>query len=196
MKLYDISREILTSMVYPGDPEPRVDWVSSIKNGEPYNLSSISMCSHTATHVDAPYHFIEAGERLGDIPLSKFYGACTVLTIRGMITGEDMERILPYCKSKVILHGDGKALLTQSAAFVIADSGVELIGTDALSIASPYEEERVHKELLSEGVVILEGLNLNGIEDGEYILSAFPIKTSELEAAPCRAVLFQQEKGY
>lgn len=196
MKIYDISREILTSKAYPGDPEPDFSWLCRIDNGDECNLSSIDISSHTATHIDAPYHFIEGGEKINEVPLQKFCGKCNVVTIQGLLTGDDMERILPYCRKKLLLHGDGKAFLTQSAAFVMAESGIELVGTDAISIAMPYEELKVHKELLGGGVMILEGLDLNGIPDGEYILNAFPIKIGALEAAPCRAVLFKQEYGY
>ncbi len=196
MKILDISREILTAQVYPGDPEPEYTWLTRITEGDECNLSKISMSLHTGTHVDAPYHYIEKGETIEAAQLEKFCGRCTVVTIKGMITGDDMEKILPYCKNKLLLHGDGKAFLTQSAAFVIADSGLELIGTDAISIAAPNEEMRVHKELLCSNVAVLEGLDLRKVKDGEYFLVAFPIKVGKLEAAPCRAVLFVQEYGY
>ena len=196
MLLYDISREILTAPVYEGDPKPSVDRVKSIAEGDPYNLSSLSMCVHNATHIDAPLHFDEDGQDIASMSISAFYGKCTVVTIEGVLTGEDMERLLPHCGRRLILHSSGKAYLSTSAARVIADSRLVLIGTDALSIAPPFDERGPHLELARAGIAVLEGLHLEGVADGEYILAAFPLKLGGLEAAPCRAVLMREKKGY
>lgn len=85
--------------------------------------------------------------------------------------------------------------MSQSAVFVLADYGVTLIGTDGLSIAQQDEEFTIHRELFLRDVVILEGLALEAVHDGDYTLAAFPLKLCGLEASPVRAVLFEQEKG-
>lgn len=195
MILYDISRDILTTQPYEGDPAPQVTVLSSIENGDAYNMSQVTMCTHNATHIDAPKHFDDDGATIGKIRLSHLYGKCTVVTIDGVLTGEDMEELLPHCKKRLILHGRGNAYLTSSAAQVVAESGLVLIGTDAVSIAAPFDELRTHLELARAGVVVLENLFLEGVQDGLYTLSAFPIKLSGLEAAPCRAVLIDEGKG-
>lgn len=196
MLLYDISGDIMTSKVYEGDPKPTHRYINTIESGDDYNLSEFSMCSHNSTHIDAPYHFDPDGEKIGDMRLSTFYGKCTVVTIKGVLTGQDMERLLPYCKKRLILHGDGEAYISTSAAVVIADSDIVLVGTDGLCLSTAFDEIRVHLELARKGVAILEGLDLEGIKDGEYTLCAFPIKLSDSEAAPCRAILMEQEKGF
>jgi len=196
MLLYDISTDILTAKVYDGDPSPTHEYIKSIELGDEYNLSRFSMCSHNSTHIDAPYHFDSDGQKIGDMKLSTFYGKCTVVSIKGILTGEDMEKLLPYCKKRLILHGDGEAYISRSAAVVIADSDISLVGTDGLCLSTAFDETYVHIELARKGVAILEGLNLEGIKDGEYILCAFPLKLSDSEAAPCRAVLMEQEKGF
>ena len=195
MILYDISRDILTTQPYEGDPAPQVAVLSSIENGDSYNMTQVTMCTHNATHIDAPKHFDDDGATIGKIRLSHLYGKCTVVTIDGVLTGEDMEELLPHCKKRLILHGRGNAYLTSSAAQVVAESGLVLIGTDAVSIAAPFDELRTHLELARAGVVVLENLFLEGVQDGLYTLSAFPIKLSGLEAAPCRAVLIDEGKG-
>ncbi len=195
MILYDISRDILTTQPYDGDPAPEVAVLSSVENGDAYNMTQITMCTHNATHIDAPKHFDDDGATIGKIRLSHLYGKCTVVTIDGVLTGEDMEELLPHCKKRLILHGRGNAYLTSSAAQVVAQSGLVLIGTDAVSIAAPFDELRTHLELARAGVVVLENLFLEGVQDGVYTLSAFPIKLSGLEAAPCRAVLIDEGKG-
>ena len=196
MLLYDISGDIMQAKVYEGDPVPSHNYIKSIDAGDEYNLSEFSMCSHNSTHIDAPYHFDPDGAKIGDMRLSTFYGKCTVVTIKGILTGEDMEKLLPYCKKRLILHGDGEAYISQSAAVVIADSGVVLVGTDGISLSTAFDEMRVHLEFARKGVAVLEGLDLEGIKDGEYTLCAFPIKLSDSEAAPCRAILMEQEKGF
>lgn len=195
MILYDISRDILTAKVYEGDPKPESRWLMDMSKGAPYNLSQICICTHTATHIDAPLHFDDTGAAIDEIRLSAFYGKCTVVTINGILTGEDMENLLPYCKKRILFHGNGKAYLSQSAAFVLSDSDVLLVGTDGISIATEADDIKVHRELSGANIAVLEGLDLTKIKDGEYLLCAFPIKLSGLEAAPCRAILLEQEKG-
>ena len=195
MLLYDITTDILTAKVYEGDPAPKLEYIKSIENGDDYNLSVLNTCMHTGTHIDSPYHFDSDGSKIEDMKLSVFYGKCTVVTIKGILTGEDMERLLPYCKRRLILHGDSQAYLSYSAAVVLADSNIQLVGTDADSISTSFDEYRTHLELARSGIAVLEGLNLKGIRDGEYTLCAFPVKVCGAEAAPCRAVLMEQEKG-
>ena len=195
MYIFDISRDVFKTDVYPGDPLPEFEWITKIDYGEEYNLSYFKMCTHTGTHIDAPAHYIKGGATIDQIPLSQFYGDCSVVTIKGLLTGEDMDVLLPFCKKKLLLRGLGKAFLTPSAAYVLADSHIDLIGIDALSICSADDDYTVHKTLLSNDVIILEGLNLDDIADGNYKLSAFPLKLDGLEAAPVRAILLKQELG-
>lgn len=195
MLLYDISTDLLTAQVYDGDPQPSLEYIKSTENGDDYNLSVLSTCMHTGTHIDSPFHYDSDGSKIEDMKLSVFYGKCTVVTIKGILTGEDMERLLPYCKRRLLLHGDGEAFLSYSAAVVIADSDICLIGTDGISVSTEFDEYRTHMEFARSNIAVLEGLNLAGIRDGEYTLCAFPVKVSGAEAAPCRAVLMEQEKG-
>lgn len=195
MLLYDISTDILTAQVFEGDPAPKLEYIKTTDSGDDYNLSVLSTCMHTGTHIDSPYHFDPDGNKIEDMKLSAFYGKCTVVSIKGILTGEDMERLLPYCKRRLLLHGDGEAYLSYSAAVVLADSNIQLIGTDGISVSTAFDEYRTHMEFARANIALLEGLNLSGIRDGEYTLCAFPIKVSGAEAAPCRAVLMEQEKG-
>jgi arylformamidase len=127
--------------------------------------------------------------------LNLFYGKCTVVTVAGILTGEDMEKILPKCNKRVLFKSDSVAYISQSGAQVLVDYGIKLVGTDSLSIAPPFDEEKTHRILLQNEVVIIECLDLSGVSDGEYEICAFPMKIEAVEASPCRAVLLQQEKG-
>lgn len=193
--IHDISRDTLTCEVYEGDPQTTVDRLKSIENGDDCNLSVISLCTHTGTHIDAPLHFCSDGSSVTDIRLNTFTGKCTVVTVSGILTGEDMDKILAKSRKKLLLHGNSGAFISAFAARVLADSSVVLIGTDAQSIAPDYDEEATHKILAEAGIVIIENLDLSDIADGDYEIFAFPIKLGGLEAAPCRAILFEQERG-
>lgn len=194
MIIHDISRDTLTAPVYEGDPDTEVTQLQSLDT-DACNLSQISMSVHAGTHIDAPLHFWEDGSAVDDLRLNTFYGKCTVISVEGVLTGEDLERMLPYCKRRILFHGNGNTYLSHSAAIVLAESKVVLVGTDADSIAPPFDEARPHRELARAGIAVLENLDLEDIDDGEYDLCAFPVKLGGLEAAPCRAILFQMEKG-
>lgn len=189
MKLYDISRELFSADVYPGDPVPWSEQVRRIDTGDEYNLSAFFSGAHSGTHIDAPRHFLEDGDTIDRLPAETFLGPCTVVSVDGTVTGEQMESLLTSCRRRILLHGDGQAFLDRSAAFVLADSGALLIGTDAISIGTEAEEHAVHLELLGAGIPILEGALLDGVPDGDYLLIALPLKLRGLEASPCRAVL-------
>ena len=195
MIIHDISRDALTTPVYQGDPESKSEFIRSFDKGDRYNLSFISMTPHSGTHIDSPFHFLSAGKSIDAMRLNTFYGKCTVVTVDGVLTGIDMERLLPYCKKRILFRGKGRTFLSQSAALVLAQSNVVLVGTDANSIAPEFDEEKTHRTLAQAEIAVLENLNLDAIDDGEYDLCAFPIKLAGLEAAPCRAILFEQEKG-
>ena len=193
MKIIDISRETFTAPNYEDDPQPKFKWFKKLDKNSEYNLSIFGMTPHTGTHLDAPLHYFENGESVDKCSLEKCYGSCTVVSINGILTGEDMDKLLPYCKKRLLIHGKGKASLELSAARVLTDNGILLVGIDAVSISFREQEEEVHKELLSKGTLILENLNLDGVRDGNYILSALPLKLGGMEASPVRAVLLSKE---
>lgn len=187
MKIIDISREMFSSHVYPGDPKPYRDIVRRMDMGDDFNLSGFYACCHSATHMDAPLHFIDGAASIDKVDLNRCAGACTVTEASGTVTGADIDRILPFSE-KIILFKGG-ASLSRSAAFALADAGVLLVGTDAQSIGAPNEESQAHTELLGAGIPILEGLNLLSVKPGVYRLIAFPLRLGGAEASPVRAVL-------
>lgn len=197
MYIYDISRNIFDTPPYEGDPETYSEYVKSIEKGDEYNLSLFSMSAHTGTHIDAPFHFYPGGKKINEIRPAVFYGKCSVITTDRILTGVDMERILPKCRKRLLIHTIGEGGIESSAAHVIADSNLVLIGIDRQSIGADFDNERAHLVLARGDVAILENLDLSDIDDGnDYTLSAFPIRLDGLEAAPCRAMLFEQERGF
>ena len=100
-----------------------------------------------------------------------------------------MDKLLPHCRPRLLIHGSGNASLELSAARVLTDHGISLVGIDDVSISFDDQEESVHRELLSKGTLILENLDLSDVPDGDYILCALPLKLGGMEASPVRAVL-------
>lgn len=191
MKIHDISRELFSAPVYEGDPYPKLERLQRFDTGDGLNLSAIYCSLHAGTHVDAPFHFVDGGDTVEKLPLGLFFGKCTVMSFDGIVTGADIDRRLKRGCVRLLIKGEGRAFLSQSAAFALADAGVRLVGIDAQSIALPEDAELVHRELLTHKLVILEGLCLSEVADGDYFLAAPPVKIAGADGALCRAVLLE-----
>lgn len=192
MQIIDISRELFSTPPYPGDPLPKRDRIRRMDMGDSYNLSGFYASCHSATHLDAPLHYIDGGDSVEKTDLRRCLGPCTVVEFRGIVTGAEIDRLPPRTEKRLLLKGNGSAFLSQSAAFALADAGFLLIGTDAPSIGSEDEETAPHEELLGAGIPILEGLELSRAEPGNYFLAALPLLLGGAEAAPVRAVLIRK----
>ena len=190
--IIDISGGLLESAVYPGDPEPVLRQVKSVKNGDGYNLGKITAGLHNGTHIDAPLHFFDDGESIDEMDLETFVGPCAVIEVpAGILTGADIEKLFPRSCERVLLKGRGKAFLHPSAASEIAFRQCRLLGIDASSIEKPESDGAAHRCLLGENVALLEGLDLSEVKEGEYFLAAQPVKIEGAEASFCRALLIK-----
>ena len=194
MKIIDISQEVFSCNVYPGDPSPIAEKVVSIDAGDVYNMSTLSMCVHNGTHIDAPYHFLNDGNTVEQIPLEYFVGTCYVVQRNGELTASDAQNIMLEAKannaSERILIG-GNIIVTAEAAKVFADNAIKLIGNEGVSIGPVDAPMEVHKILLSVNVVLLEGIVLKDVPEGVYFLNAAPLNLAKLDGAPCRAYLIK-----
>ncbi len=192
MKIYDISQEVLSCKIYPGDPAPQAKQVVSIDNGDVYNMSTLEMCVHNGTHIDAPYHFLNDGNTIEQIPLEYCVGTCYLCHYDGDLTSKTAEEILQEAKkhkaSERILIG-GNVTVTAEAAAVFAKAGIKLIGNEGLSIGPVDAPMEVHKILLGANVVLLEGIILQDVPQGVYFLNAAPLNLKGLDGSPCRAYL-------
>lgn len=196
MKIYDISQEVFSSEVYPSDPVPKSNKICSMDRGDLYNLSEFSMCAHNGTHVDAPLHFIKNGNAVDKLELSHLVGNAYVVSHSGFLDSVDADNILSRVKReateacrRLLIKGD--ATVTEAAAQVFANEGIFLIGVESQSVGPIDAPMTVHQILLGKGVILLEGLRLDEVSDGRYILCAAPLKLAGLEGAPCRAVLIE-----
>ena len=74
MKIIDISKDVMTCEVFPGDPTPSLEKVKTIDDDCAYNLSKINMCLHNGTHMDAPLHFLPMVMMLQKLTLKYLWG--------------------------------------------------------------------------------------------------------------------------
>lgn len=194
MKWIDISADLLTAPVYPGDPRPEIDEISRIENGDECNLSAMYVCLHAGTHADAESHFIEDGKTIDEMALDSYIGECLLVDFGpGLITGEDIERYVPEGTERLLIKGDGRAFLMEQAADELSFMGVKLVGTDAPSVGGDgVSQRKVHCALLGGGTAILEGLNLQLARPGRYFLVAPPVRIDGADGAPVRALLLQE----
>ncbi|MBQ7795350.1 MAG: cyclase family protein [Lachnospiraceae bacterium] len=188
----DISQEVLSSKVYPGDPAPRAEQLCSMEDGELYNLTAFSMCAHNGTHVDAPAHFIRDGKTIGQMGLDPFVGDCYVVRFEGNVTAEDASAIMKAAREagageRILIAGN--ATVTEEAARVFAGENIKLLGNESQTVGPEDSPMEVHKILLGAEVVLLEGIILTDVSEGTYLLCAAPLNLGGCEGAPCRALL-------
>jgi len=196
MKIYDISQEVYTCKVFPGDPAPHREVLAKISKGQACNVTAFSMCSHNGTHVDSPYHFCEDGKNLSEVSLESFIGMAYVAEHEGDISAEDAIAILekaraadPKSAKRILVKGN--AVVTLDAADVFAEVGLLLFGNESQTVGPEDGPREVHLKMLGADMVFLEGIRLNAVSEGVYFLNAAPIHLGGADGAPCRAVLLE-----
>lgn len=196
MKVFDISQEVFSCKVFPGDPSPVREKKLSITEGAVCNLTAFNMCAHNGTHVDAPYHFLNDGKTIDQVDLDKFIGPAYVFEHEGNIEKEDAENIIKAAKkcseeaAKRILV-KGNVTVTKEAAKVFAREKLKLFGNESQTVGPEDAPMEVHLIMLGEEIVLLEGIRLSDVEEGEYILNAAPLNLGGSDGAPCRATLMR-----
>jgi|ERR1043166_517506 arylformamidase len=202
----DISVPLRPGMVqWPGDPKLRVERIRDMANGEICNVSTLSMCVHTGTHMDAPLHFIADARSMEKMPLDATIGPARVIESkdRESIKAEELrphkiqpgERILFKTRNSRTswnsdLFDEDFVYISQEAARYLARCRIRSVGVDYLSVGG-FKRDAVetHRALLGAGIWIIEGLNLARIKSGRYELVCLPLKVLGVEGAPARAVL-------
>jgi len=205
-RLFDISVPIMNGgVVYPGNPEIRIEAQQDMAKGGSSNVSLLSIGSHTGTHVDAPKHMIPGGAGVDAIPLDALIGPAIVVAFDDDVMSvteallrtkplEGHERVLIKTRNSRFMrerdfHRDYTYVAPDAAEYLVS-LGVRLVGVDYLSIEQFHSgHHRTHKALLSRGIVIVEGLDLSAPPPAEYELYCLPILLAGVDGAPARAVL-------
>jgi arylformamidase len=203
VEIFDISVPIRPGMVtYEGDPPVHLALAHSIAGGASANVSRLDFGVHTGTHVDAPIHFLEGAAGADSLPLGVLIGPAHVVDATGVAEELDEKALrglgLPEAERLIFKTTNSElwaldrfspemVKLTGDGARNLIGRGVRLVGIDYLSVG----DEQAHVELLRAGVVPLEGVDLRGIEPGEYELVCLPLRLVASDGAPARAVLIR-----
>lgn len=189
-RIIDISKDLVTSEPYPGDPVPELSVFSSFMSGDGCNMARLTTTLHAGTHADAPLHFIPDGKTINAVPIESFIGECRVIEVdTDRITGAYVDKHFPKTVKRILIKSSGKAYFDKTGAEEAAYYGYTLIGTDSMSVGSAEDQQGPHRALLGEGVAVLENLDLSQVAPGNYFLVAAPVKITGVEAAPVRALL-------
>ena len=215
-RIVDLSHRVdENTQVFPGDPVPCFEPAATISR-DGMNVLSLHLGSHSGTHVDAPYHFVENGARIDEMDSGLFVGPAVLMDARGKgprgrITVEDLrahEDLLSEGVIAVVWTGWDEhygtpayydhPFLDRRAAQLLLDNGVQTIAIGALSVDETVLEGAhpegypVHKLLCGAGCVIVENLtSIEAVDFREPILSLLPIKLSNSDGAPIRAVAME-----
>jgi len=206
MKIYDISMSIHPNMpVYKNLAEkmPVFKVTRDFTSGNVFE-SKITLDMHTGTHLDAPLHVIENGKTVESIDLFKVITKCKVIDmthIATKITRTDLEPVNINPEDFVLFKTQNSYMdkfdssfvyLDESGAQYLRDKGIKGVGIDSLGIERNQPGHPTHKLLLGSDIVVLEGLRLAEIDEGEYFLIALPLKIDRAEACPVRAILLDK----
>lgn len=210
MRIYDISVPISAATpTYPGDPGIEIRQWGAIAEGDAANVSLLHFGAHTATHVDAPAHFIEGASKVDALPLDQLIGPARVVLIPDDVRAieashlsaldlKEATRVLFKTRNSAFWSNTSSGFhkdftyIAPDAASALVKQGVRLVGIDYLSVEK-FQAERyeTHHILLSSGIVIIEGLDLREVSAGNYELICLPLRIAggTGDGAPARAVL-------
>jgi arylformamidase len=205
VKIYDITRTINPNLaVWPGDTPFSAEKVLAMSRGASVNLTTLTLSSHTGTHADAPYHFVNDGLTINQVPLAAYLGPATVVTVEreaGPLTPADFPNLEWSGLERLLVHSGAshKPLAEFPTEFIypspelaawLGQHGVVLFGSDAPSMDDMNSKSLLgHNALHQHGIAILEGLLLADIPDGRYELIALPLKIESGDGSPIRAIL-------
>jgi arylformamidase len=191
--IYDISVPLgMGSVDWPGMPSYSRELICDMKNGAALDVSKISLVCHVGTHVDTPAHFIPNGKNIDKYPIERWIVPAQVVCIedRKVIRPPELERLDISRRVSAGVFSEEYVYISLEAADLLINKGVGLIGIDYASVDSfPLGDAPCHHKILSEDILILEGINLKNVPAGKYMLFCLPLMVSGAEGAPARVVL-------
>jgi arylformamidase len=204
--MIDISMPLNAELpIWPLSPGFQVESRLSLERGDEANVSTLMMDMHTGTHVDAPRHFIADGAELEPMGLEPFVGIADVVDLGDIraIDADALEAVVPADAERVLLRTRNStvegfrrepfrpeyAAITPDGASWLAHRELILVGVDYLSVQLFDDPPDAHTTLLGASICLLEGLVLNHVQPGRYLLVCLPLRLEGVEAAPARAIL-------
>ena len=213
MKILDLTLTVSDKIpTFSGSPQPSfIPWENVKEDG--YNLELLFLSTHTGTHMDAPYHFLEKGAKIHEISLKKLVLETALIQCRKnggeSITKTDIQKFekkhgkIKGFSSVVFLTGWQRNLqkkhyftknpgLSVSAAKYLASKKISLVGIDSPSIDVGTDSKfSVHQIFAKKGMLIVENLaNLDKIKSPTFHLVVLPLKLKNATGSPVRAIAF------
>jgi arylformamidase len=202
MKIYDVTAPIFEGMpVYKNKPEKQPKF-STVTN-DYVTESRVDMDVHTGTHIDAPLHMVKNGETFETISLEKLVGTCKVFDVTNVddkISKADIAH-LDIQENDFVLFKTKNSFddafhfefiyVAEDAAQYLAEKKVRGVGIDALGVERSQPGHPTHKTLFGNNIIIIEGLRLKDVPEGQYFMVAAPLKLVGTDAAPARVLLFE-----
>lgn len=201
--LIDITRPLHNGTPeWPGDTPVAFDFVARIADGDAVNVGRLTVSPHNGTHVDAPYHYNNAGITIDQVPLDTYIGPARVVDVRGWdaITIERLDAIGAGSAERLLLRSGAWTspdefprtwpLMQPDVPAWLTGQGVKLIGLDAPSVDELTSKDLpIHLACDAAGLFIMENLLLDEAPPGDYELMALPLRLAGADGSPVRAVL-------
>jgi len=213
MKIIDLTLTVSDKIpTFPGSPQPSfIPWENVKEDG--YNLELLFLSTHTGTHMDAPYHFLEKGAKIHEISLKKLVSEAVLIKSKKKggesITKIDIQKFekkhgkIAGFSSVIFYTGWQRNLqkkyyftknpgLSVSAAKYLASKKISLVGIDSPSIDLGTDSKfSVHQIFAKKGILIVENLaNLEKIKSSKFHLVVLPLKLKNATGSPVRAIAF------
>jgi len=213
MKIVDLTLTVSDEIpTFPGSPQPSfIPW-ENVKE-DSYNLELLFLSTHTGTHMDAPYHFLEKGAKIHEISLKKLVSETVLIKSKKndgeSITKTDIQKFekkhgkIVSFSSVIFYTGWQRNLqkkyyftknpgLSVSAAKYLASKKINLVGIDSPSIDLGTDSKfSVHQIFAKKGILIVENLaNLEKIKSSKFHLVVLPLKLKNATGSPVRAIAF------
>ena len=203
MRIYDVTQPVSAkTAVWPGDQPFTIDWTMRQDRGDSVNVAALTLSVHTGTHVDAGFHVQSNGARAAELALEQFIGRAVVVDARDIAPLDErvLQRFDASAAERVLFRTRGAVderefpreyrWPSEGLARRLVTAGVKLVGTDAPSMdAFDSKTLDTHHVFAGAGVAILENLVLTAVPPGEYTLIALPLKLTDADGSPVRAVL-------
>jgi kynurenine formamidase len=209
MKIIDLTHTLENNMtVFPGTQAPEFIKEGNVQEGDAYELTNVSMTSHTGTHIDMTSHTCAGGIRTDTTELSMFMGRGSLVDCSGYKEGEEIgmeiledmnientEYLLfysawsDYWKTEKMAE-NFPCMSVELTQYLAELPGLKGVGIETLSVDPVNSADLCrHNILFKGGKVVVECLtNLEILMGKEFTFMAMPLKFKKGEGSPVKAM--------
>lgn len=205
------SRPVHLEMVPPPDFGyfPKDQW---------YIMNNVAFLDHVGTHIEVPYHVLEQGDDLADVPLKRLCGETIILDLTSVEPGADItlsmiqkaaedaggmkDGDIVFCRFDFDKYYDKSErpkapCFTAESVQWLVDQGMKMMGVDTGGIELPSSDPRAPKQynhhlLMDKGIPLIENLaHLDQLSRSRVTVFAFPVAIQRLDSFPLRVVALE-----